>query len=701
MNWMACWPGRFPVFAAEASGARVIDVDGHEFIDFCLGDTGAMTGHSPAATVAVIAEQAARGISLMLPTEDSPIVGEELARRFGLPLWQIASSATDANRFALRLARQATGRQKILVFDWCYHGTVDETLVTLDADGHVQPREGRMGPPVDPALTTVVVPFNDVDALEAALAPGDVACVLAEPAMTNIGIIHPEPGYHDALREITRRTGTLLIIDETHTICAGPGGYTRAHDLDPDLLTIGKPIASGLPTAAYGMTNAVAELVVPAATGSEGDVSGIGGTLAGNALALAAMRVTLTEVLTDAAFARTLPLGERWAAGVQAVIDDREVPWSVTRLGARAEYWFLPERPRHGAEAAAGVDEELDGFMHLYALNRGILMTPFHNMALMSPDTTEADVDRHTEVFAAAVDELLDLTSACAVRVPEHLHTTRQRAGRTSAGSGGEEEDQGKDHERDADDQDDHDPQGRRERFEHSGYPPLERARRSAAPDGCVVVRHRAQSDGEDAVLAPRTVHPLVPAHVQPVPDRAARLGRVDHVVELRVARGDVRIDVGADLLRQLELLRHPFLLGDGLERLAVDDRDRAVGPHHRDLRGRPRDDVVGLVGQAVHHEVAGAVALAQDHADLRDGRLAHREQHLGAVADDPLLLHRGADDEAGHVVEEHERDPERVAEPDEARGLVRRVHVQRAAEHHRLVRDDPDRLTTDASRAR
>ncbi len=407
MNWMACWPGRFPVFAAEASGARVVDVDGHEYIDFCLGDTGAMTGHSPAATVAVIAEQAARGISLMLPTADSPIVGEELARRFGLPLWQVASSATDANRFALRLARQATDRQKILVFDWCYHGTVDETLVTLDAAGNVQPREGKMGPPIDPALTTKVAPFNDVDALHAALEPGDVACVLAEPAMTNIGIIHPDPGYLEALREITRSTGTLLIIDETHTICAGPGGYTAAYGLEPDLLTIGKPIASGLPTAAYGMTNEVADRVRPAATGSEGDVSGIGGTLAGNALALAAIRVTLTEVLTDAAFEHTLPLGERWEAGVQAVIDSRDVPWSVTRLGARAEYWFLPERPRHGAEAAAGVDEELDGFMHLYALNRGILMTPFHNMALISPATTEADVDRHTEVFAAAVDDLL------------------------------------------------------------------------------------------------------------------------------------------------------------------------------------------------------------------------------------------------------------------------------------------------------
>ena len=250
MNWMACWPGRFPVFAAEASGARVVDVDGHEYIDFCLGDTGAMTGHSPTATVAVIAEQAARGISLMLPTEDSPIVGEELARRFGLPLWQVASSATDANRFALRLARQATDRQKILVFDWCYHGTVDETLVTLDAAGNVQPREGKMGPPIDPALTTKAVPFNDIDALAAALEPGDVACVLAEPAMTNIGIIHPDLGFLDALRELTRATGTLLIIDETHTICAGPGGYTAAHGLEPDLLTIGKPIASGLPIGA-------------------------------------------------------------------------------------------------------------------------------------------------------------------------------------------------------------------------------------------------------------------------------------------------------------------------------------------------------------------------------------------------------------------------------------------------------------------
>ncbi|MBM3673636.1 MAG: aspartate aminotransferase family protein [Actinobacteria bacterium] len=407
MNWMARWPGRFPLFAAEAHGARVVDVDGHAYVDLCLGDTGAMTGHSPAPTVAAITAQAGRGISMMLPTEDAAFVGEELTRRFGLDRWQIASSATDANRFALRVARQATGRRKVLVFDWCYHGTVDETLVTLDTSGAVVAREGHVGAPVDPAHTTKVVPWNDVDALAAALGPEDVACVLAEPAMTNIGIIHPDPGFHEALRELTRRTGTLLVIDETHTICTGPGGYTRTHGLEPDLLTIGKPIAGGIPGAAYGMTAAVAERVEGPATGDTGDVSGIGGTLAGNALALASMRVTLGAVLTDEAFARMLPLGERWAAGVQSVIHELRLPWSVTRLGARAEYWFLPERPRHGAEAAAGVDHALDAFMHLYALNRGILLTPFHNMALMSPATTEADVDRHTEVFAEAVAELL------------------------------------------------------------------------------------------------------------------------------------------------------------------------------------------------------------------------------------------------------------------------------------------------------
>ena len=405
MHWMVRWAGGFPVFATEARGARFRDVDGHEYVDFCLGDTGAMTGHSPAATVRAVEEQAERGITLMLPSEDALWVGEELARRFGLPYWQFALTATDANRFAIRLARAVTGRPKILVFNWCYHGTVDETFAAL-VDGVVREREGSIGPPVDPAETTRVVEFNDAEALERELGEGDVACVLAEPALTNIGIVLPQPGYHEALREATRRAGTLLVIDETHTICSGSGGYTAAHGLEPDLLTIGKPIAGGIPAAAYGFSEEVARRVDEAVPEREADVGGIGGTLAANVLSLAAMRATLGEVLTEEAFDRMIELGARFEAGVQQVIDAHSLPWHVVRLGCRVEYLFRPEPARTGAEAAEGGDEALDRFIHLYALNRGILLTPFHNMALMSPATTEADVDRHTEVFDAAATEL-------------------------------------------------------------------------------------------------------------------------------------------------------------------------------------------------------------------------------------------------------------------------------------------------------
>ena len=254
MAWMTRWPGSFPIFCARAEGARLTDVDGHEYVDFALGDTGAMTGHARPFVTEAVGRQAARGITTMLPSEDAIWVAAELSRRFGLPLWQFALTATDANRFALRIARHLTGRPKILVFDWCYHGSVDETLVTADESGATRRRDSNLGPQVDPALTTRVVQFNDVPALEAALALGDVACVLAEPALTNIGIVLPDPGYHDALRRITRETGTILIIDETHTICAGPGGATAAWGLEPDMLTIGKPIGGGVPTAAYGLS---------------------------------------------------------------------------------------------------------------------------------------------------------------------------------------------------------------------------------------------------------------------------------------------------------------------------------------------------------------------------------------------------------------------------------------------------------------
>jgi glutamate-1-semialdehyde 2,1-aminomutase len=409
MSWMTEWAGAFPVFVEEASGAHFVDVDGHRYLDLCLGDTGAMTGHAPKAAVDAITEQVRRGVTFMLPTEDAVWVGQELVRRFGLPYWQTALTATDANRFAIRLARYITGRKLILVFNFCYHGTVDEALITL-ADGIASSRESNAGPAIDPAVTTRVVEFNDIPALEAALAPGDVACVLAEPVMTNIGIVHPEPVYHAALREITHRTGTLLIMDETHTICAGPGGYTRTHGLQPDMMTLGKPIASGVPAAVYGFTAEVANRI-RATTGvgddDKFDVHGIGGTLAGNALSMAAMRVTLEQVLTQEAYDRMFPLAQRLVDGVQSAIEEYQLPWHITRLGCRAEYWFRPTPPRNGTEANAYVDTELAGYMHLAALNRGIMLTPFHNMALISPDTTEVDIDRHTQVFRESVEVLV------------------------------------------------------------------------------------------------------------------------------------------------------------------------------------------------------------------------------------------------------------------------------------------------------
>jgi glutamate-1-semialdehyde 2,1-aminomutase len=404
MTWMTEWAGDFPIFLERAYDARLVDVDGHEYVDFCLGDTGAMAGHAPAATAEAVERQMSRGITAMLPTEDALWLGDELTRRFGLDFWSFALTATDANRWALRLARQITGRPKILVFNCCYHGTVDEAFVTLN-DGVAASRSDNTGPAIDPTETTKVVEFNDIPALEAALAPGDVACVLAEPALTNIGIVPPEPGFHAALREITRRTGTLLIIDETHTISAGPGGASRAWGLQPDMLTVGKALAGGVPIGTYGLS---AETAARLREDSIGE--GIGGTLAGNALSLAAMRATLAHVLTDEAYARMIPLATRFSEGVQETIDRHRLPWSIVQLGARAEYRYTPAPPRTGDEAKRAGDDDLDAHLHLYLLNRGVLMTPFHNMALMCPATTAADVDRHTLVFKEAVRELVGTT---------------------------------------------------------------------------------------------------------------------------------------------------------------------------------------------------------------------------------------------------------------------------------------------------
>jgi len=406
MNWMKKWAGKFPLFVAEALGAHFTDVDGNEYVDLCLGDTGAMTGHSPAAAAEAIAHQSKKGITLMLPTEDALWVGEELARRFGLPYWQFTLTATDANRFSIRIAREITSRPKILVYNYCYHGTVDESFISL-RDGVAGPRRGNIGPPVNPAETTRVVEFNDLEALDSALAHRDVACILAEPVMTNVGIVHPDTGYWHAAADLARRHGTLLLFDETHTICAGPGGYTREHTLKPDLFVIGKPIASGLPAGTYGCSAEVAEQITRRIQLEDCDTGGIGGTLAGNALSVAAIRATLEHVLTPAAFERMIPLAKRFTDGVAAAISTAGLPWHVTRLGCRAEYLFHPHPPRNGAEAAAAADFELEGFLHLYALNRGILLTPFHNMALMSPATTAADINRHTDVFASAARELV------------------------------------------------------------------------------------------------------------------------------------------------------------------------------------------------------------------------------------------------------------------------------------------------------
>jgi glutamate-1-semialdehyde 2,1-aminomutase len=406
MSWMAKWPGAHPVFVKEAKGAHFTDLDGHDYIDFCLGDTGSMTGHSPAATVAAVKAQIDKGITAMLPSENAAIVSDLLRQRFGLPLWQFTVSATDANRHVIRYSRMITGRSKIVVIDRCYHGSVDETFATLDDAGFTVKREGNIGAPVDLDVTTRVVEFNDLPAMEAALAQGDVAAILMEPAMTNIGIVLPEPGYLESVQDICKKYGTLLIIDETHTISVGPGGMTAQLGLKPDFFTIGKALAAGIPVGTFGMTQAVADAIKAQIEIEKIDTGGIGGTLAGNILALAAMRATLTDVLTEANFAKMIELGDRWSDGVDAAIKEFDLDWHCNRLGARGEYIFKGKAPRTGKEAADSGDFALEQYIHLRLLNDGFLLTPFHNMALMCPDTTAADVDAHTAAFRAMCADL-------------------------------------------------------------------------------------------------------------------------------------------------------------------------------------------------------------------------------------------------------------------------------------------------------
>ena len=402
LHWMNDWGTPFALHVCQASGAEVTDVDSHRLVDFCLGDTGAMFGHAPAPVAAALVKQATRGYTTMLATADAAAVGALLAERFGLPFWQFAMSATDANRYIVRWIRAATGRKKLLVFNGCYHGTIEDVFVDL-VNGQPVQRDSLLGQVHDLTQHTVVVEFNDLAGLEAALAQGDVACVLAEPVMTNIGMVLPEPGFWDEAQALIRRHGALLVMDETHTISTGPGGYARAHGIEADALVLGKPVGGGVPCAVYGMSADLAARAVKAKQDAPPGHSGIGTTLTGNMLAMAAMRATLAEVMTPAAYAHMLSLAERLADGLRGLIARHSLPWCVTQVGARTEFQFCPAPPRSGGEAEGVLDPELEHLIHLGLLNRGVMITPFHNMMLVCPQTT----DEHVAQLIGALDEVL------------------------------------------------------------------------------------------------------------------------------------------------------------------------------------------------------------------------------------------------------------------------------------------------------
>ena len=405
MHWMLDWSTPFPLFARHAKGATLTDVDDHSYDDFCLGDTGSMFGHSPEPVVRAIREQSERGLTYMLSTEDVPVVGQLLSEMFGLPFWQVATTATDANRFVIRWCRAITERPKVLIMSGCYHGSVDDTFLRLD-NGKPANRAGLLGQVYDLTQGTVVVEFNDLEAIERALKAGDVACILTEPALTNIGMVLPQAGYLDGMAALARKYGTLLVIDETHTISTGYGGYTRTHNLKPDFFTLGKPVAGGIPCAVFGFTAEMAERMCKAEAQAGPGYSGIGTTLSANALQLHCMRANLSEVMTPANYQHMLDLSARLARGVEAEITKRNVPWHVSNVGARAEFVCAPTRPKNGAEAKAAMRPHLELAVHLYLLNRGVLIAPFHNMTLLSPATTAAQVDHLVETVGGCLDEL-------------------------------------------------------------------------------------------------------------------------------------------------------------------------------------------------------------------------------------------------------------------------------------------------------
>lgn len=409
LHWMLDWPMPAPLIVARARGSRLQDIDGNDILDLCLGDTGAMFGHAPAPIVRALADCAERGLTTMLPSSDAAAVGALLAQRFPLPHWQVAATASDANRFAIRVARAVTRRSKILVFDGCYHGAVDDTLVDL-IDGRTVSRRSLMGQVIDAGLTTVAVAFNDVEAVRAALASGDIACVLTEPVMTNCGMILPEAGFHEALRRLTRAAGTLLLIDETHSISTGLGGYSTVHGLEPDIFVVGKPVGGGVPVSVWGLSDEVARGFALALRARESrGHSGIGTTLSGSALQLACLRACLEEVMTAQAYAAMLAGADRIEQGLTAAIRAAGFPWHVSRVGARIEVVFSKVPVRNAAEARRAASPVIESFVHLALLNRGFLLAPFHNMALVSPATGLQECDQFVAAYSEVLQQLAQI----------------------------------------------------------------------------------------------------------------------------------------------------------------------------------------------------------------------------------------------------------------------------------------------------
>ncbi|OHC46831.1 MAG: aminotransferase [Rhodobacteraceae bacterium GWE1_64_9] len=405
MHWMKDWPMPFPMLVTKAEGARIEDLDGFGIDDFCLGDTGSMFGHSPAPVAKAIRRQATRGLTYMLPTEAALEAGGLLTERFGDFRWQIATTATDANRFALRVARAVTGRPKVLVFNGCYHGTLDDTMVELQG-GVTVARSGLVGQVADLTLGAVAAEFNDLAGVEAALKAGDVAAILTEPVMTNSCMVLPDPGFHDALRTLATRYGALLVIDETHTISSGLGGYTGVHGLDPDIFVVGKCVAGGMPTAVWGLRADVADRFAAYDAQRPAGHSGMGTTLSGNPMQFACLKATLAEVMTEAAYAHMEKGAARLEAGLARVIEKHGAPWHVVRVGARVEFICAPGPLRNGTEAAAAHQPQVEAVLHTALLNRGCLIAPFHNMMLVSPATKKRQIDR---LISAFDDILTDL----------------------------------------------------------------------------------------------------------------------------------------------------------------------------------------------------------------------------------------------------------------------------------------------------